>query len=385
MNFAPPFHVLASLHSFRLGKEYFPKLIIRVNGPSNTSMGATDSRDRIFALLGAADNTYGLVPDYTKDMTRVFLDTTIAILENGQFWPLIYGIYGQDSSNPNWPSWMVDWSSISQRTDKHFSLSRSFDGHIARDEGGKTEWPFISFQVPPSGQSTESAKPRMFIKGLIVSAVACVTSSFRELESQIKEIVAKDEMPLSELLLQLDPFMLLLKAWLESLHSSMTNICIGGTDSGVADRIADVIMSFLASPSTPATLLTENFQAMLSGVITSLITDSDHRLGLAEGDAQKFMERLVEVLTQLITTYVEHKKERWVILQNGFIGQTAFSVEEEDIVTLFIAPSDQQSAIFVLRKVEDDLYRIIGKVHMADVDRDEFWEEHREIVIFSII
>lgn len=49
-----------------------------------------------FALLGAADNTCGLEPDYIKDATRIFLKATIAFLEHGYVWPLNFRIYGHD-------------------------------------------------------------------------------------------------------------------------------------------------------------------------------------------------------------------------------------------------------------------------------------------------
>jgi hypothetical protein len=386
MNPAPPFHVLASLHSFQLGKEYFPRLIIRANGPVNAAMGATDPRDRIFALLGAADNTCGLEHDYTKDATRVYLEATIAFLEYGYLWPLNFGIYGHDSPELNWPSWMIDWSSISRRTHKDFSYySTSIDGKIAKDKSEKIKRPSVSFQISSSVQSTEPPKPRLIIQGLSISTIAQITPSFQELETQITELPAKDEPTLGELLLELDPFINLFKAWLTNLHSLISDMHIPGTESEIEDRISNVIMSYLPNQRISTGLLTEEFQAILTGIITSLITNSDHRLDPGDCDAEVFTNKLGQVLSKVVPTYMDHKKERWVILLNGCIGHTACPVQEKDVVVIFGSHSDKQCCVFVMRELGDNLYRIIGKVHMPEVDKDEFWEEDRDIATFTIM
>jgi hypothetical protein len=102
-------------------------------------------------------------------------------------------------------------------------------------------------------------------------------------------------------------------------------------------------------------------------------------------DAEVFTNKLGQVLSKVVPTYMDHKKERWVILLNGCIGHTACPVQEKDVVVIFGSHSDKQCCVFVMRELGDNLYRIIGKVHMPEVDKDEFWEEDRDIATFTIM
>jgi hypothetical protein len=384
-NPTPKFQVLASLHSFHIGKEYFPRLVMRVNGPNSSTMGATDPRDRIFALLGAASDTYGLEPDYNKDVARVYLDATIAFLEHGYLWPLNFGLYGQDSSNPTWPSWMVDWSSIARLARKDSSYS-STSISIQTTDSGTTELrpPSVSFPNSNSAQPGEAATPRLLIQGLIISTVAQTTPSFHELEPQVTEVPAKEEPTLNELLLELDPFMPLLKIWLTALHSTMRKMGITDTEPGIEEKISNVLMSYLSSPYTPIGILNDQFKATLVGLVTSLIANSDH-LWIHEPDTEVLMARVADVLGQLTPTYLEHKEEKWVISRNGYIGLTEYPVQKEDVIAVFGALSGQQCCVFVLREAKENVYRIIGKVHMPEVDKNGLLEDGRNITTFTIV
>jgi serine/threonine protein kinase len=71
----------------------------------------TDPRDRIFAILGLAPNTFKMLnlwPDYTRSYSQILLDLAIALLEIGNTEVLTYG--GASSRKSDLPSWAPSWS-----------------------------------------------------------------------------------------------------------------------------------------------------------------------------------------------------------------------------------------------------------------------------------
>jgi hypothetical protein len=76
---------------------------------------ATDPRDRIFALLSFATDAaaLGLKPDYQKSCKEVYLETTISLISK---WFLdIFSLCEVHKNIPELPSWVPDFTSISQR------------------------------------------------------------------------------------------------------------------------------------------------------------------------------------------------------------------------------------------------------------------------------
>jgi len=230
----------------------------------------------------------------------------------------------------------------------------------------------------------EAATPRLFIQELLISTIAQTTPSLHELEPQVAEALAEDEPILNELLLELDPFMPLLKMWLTALHSTMRKIGIPDTEPGIEEKISNVLMSYLLSPYASIGILNDQFEGTLVGVVTSLIANSDH-LWIQESDIKVSTDRVVNVLAQFIPTFLEHKEEKWVILRNGYIGLTAYPVQKEDVIAVFGALIGQQCCVFALREAKENIYRIIGKVHMPKVDENGLLEDGRKITTFTII
>jgi len=81
---------------------------------------ATDARDKVFALYGLLGNEEAdsslLLPDYTKDVTRVYTDVAIHILRRSRSLGLLQSIpwtlpqYGGSGGGFSLPSWVPDWS-----------------------------------------------------------------------------------------------------------------------------------------------------------------------------------------------------------------------------------------------------------------------------------
>ncbi|KAK5711418.1 hypothetical protein LTR15_012491 [Elasticomyces elasticus] len=70
-----------------------------------------DARDRIFALLGISNDTYGIVPGYTEDYRHVYTQFAAACLRQGLLLPILACAVETRSGFPpcQMPSWVPDW------------------------------------------------------------------------------------------------------------------------------------------------------------------------------------------------------------------------------------------------------------------------------------
>ncbi|CAM1503336.1 Fc.00g081120.m01.CDS01 [Cosmosporella sp. VM-42] len=93
--------------------QHFPDLL-----QSSFRLGATDPKDRVFALLGIAKDApnLGLTPDYSKTYKAVLIETAWRLAARGHF-ILDYSRGLRESKlAPDTPSWVPEWSLRSSRT-----------------------------------------------------------------------------------------------------------------------------------------------------------------------------------------------------------------------------------------------------------------------------
>ncbi|RYP13678.1 hypothetical protein DL767_010630 [Monosporascus sp. MG133] len=85
-------------------------LLVMTNELQMFAFQATRPEDQIYALLGlAADaDALGIVPDYTREVRDVYVDTARAILESSEDLDIIY--YSQFPKRIELPSWVPDWT-----------------------------------------------------------------------------------------------------------------------------------------------------------------------------------------------------------------------------------------------------------------------------------
>jgi hypothetical protein len=131
---------------------------------SMDSIGATEPRDRIYALLGLAEGqpSRSIVPNYASSLCEVFTDTAEALLNYGNFDILVLSQFPKSQpldGEPELPSWVPDWKGHIQR---RYGSYRSDNCHEA---SGQRE-PHISFEIPPGGQKI------LHIKGCTVDTIA---------------------------------------------------------------------------------------------------------------------------------------------------------------------------------------------------------------------
>lgn len=76
------------------------------------SLGATDPRDKLFALLGLSNDLIAITPDYTKPSENLFIDTvTAAISQTRNLDALCLGNRRPNERNPKLPTWVIDFGS----------------------------------------------------------------------------------------------------------------------------------------------------------------------------------------------------------------------------------------------------------------------------------
>lgn len=125
-------------------------------------IGTTNPRDRIYALLGMAEEELGLSiePDYSKSVCEVFTNAAEAFLNCGNFDILVLSQFPKSKRDdePDLPSWVPDWTSHIQR---RYGNYRSDNCHEADGQQKAS----ISFASLPRGQKV------LHIKGCAVDTI----------------------------------------------------------------------------------------------------------------------------------------------------------------------------------------------------------------------
>jgi hypothetical protein len=113
-----------TLLKFRRATGPFPLIYLM---RSLRKFGATDPRDKVFALLGIAGDAdaLGLRPDYRKSCEEVYTELALTFIRNGYHDPLSLSDSSRDITDL--PSWAPDWSTKSCR---HPLQERSLDRSI---------------------------------------------------------------------------------------------------------------------------------------------------------------------------------------------------------------------------------------------------------------
>lgn len=102
------------IHNFKADQRWpLNELLLGLKSGRGMRLMASDSRDYIYGFLGLATNesTFGISPDYSKSCAELYRELVQKMLQNGKLEVLRYG--GGDRSEstmPELPSWVVDWS-----------------------------------------------------------------------------------------------------------------------------------------------------------------------------------------------------------------------------------------------------------------------------------
>lgn len=119
---SPKVYLMVSMSQIYQQQDYSLLLMLRTNSYNSFAyigngvqqpLGATDPRDKVFALLGLVNDkdsleALGVFPDYTKSKEEVYTTTMTAMLRKGHIslLSICCGIEGPNGL----PSWVPDWS-----------------------------------------------------------------------------------------------------------------------------------------------------------------------------------------------------------------------------------------------------------------------------------
>jgi hypothetical protein len=118
----------------------------------------TDPRDHIFAFLSLSDGSCPIRPDYTKTISRVYLESTTALIKSSKSLKNLYSGYNPEIFNASRtdrrsdeiiPSWVPDWSSHRSSVEIDAFAGNSYTASMGRrlpDNLSDTfppEWPWL--------------------------------------------------------------------------------------------------------------------------------------------------------------------------------------------------------------------------------------------------
>jgi hypothetical protein len=126
LNNPVPFHIeFSMLQNRRRGWQRGKFLDIKQLLVSARLAGATDPRDKVFAVCGLIDPAYSIVPDYMETVQQIYCRTTVAIMLQERSLDILAfckhprrASFGSDAL----PTWCPDWSSPPTLINKRSNL-----------------------------------------------------------------------------------------------------------------------------------------------------------------------------------------------------------------------------------------------------------------------
>lgn len=142
-----------------------------VKDSSSNSVGATDPRDRVYALLGIAndDAAKDIVADYTLSCEQAFIMTARVLLRHGH--DDILSLCRQRRACTDLPSWAPDWSADLRKPWSVWHINdRLFNASGVLDEGSTHA---------VLSDTLERLDPQLLLKGVIVDTIEDTGKLFR--------------------------------------------------------------------------------------------------------------------------------------------------------------------------------------------------------------
>ncbi|GIZ41578.1 hypothetical protein CKM354_000487700 [Cercospora kikuchii] len=134
---------------------------------------ATDPRDKVFALLGIASSSEGLVPDYTKSCEAVYRDVAATLLQRSSHLELLASCHATPERNESKPSWVPDWSDLTRKPYK-LAGNQNFESSEVSTE------PLRIFKASAETTTTSSRLKiednKLHLQGYITEKISAVSS-----------------------------------------------------------------------------------------------------------------------------------------------------------------------------------------------------------------
>ncbi|KAF8846854.1 hypothetical protein BDZ45DRAFT_733974 [Acephala macrosclerotiorum] len=283
----------------------------------------SDRRDNVYSLLGLAADTLGVIPDYTKSLEDVFIETAKAILA-GVKGTRVLVCCNLQTSSLNLPSFAIDWS-VDQDSPL-YSLEHLGIRHL---------WSTTS-----NGPVLKDLK--MHLTGVRVSRVSGITVSLGDTELRVCKENVKN-----------------LKAMLWQQWIKVTYDFLRALPHKIAppDPFAVVEeMAFTFSHSMGVTNRTE-----LKKAVTTAI----------EGDFESAIQSWSHpVWLSRIDVFYRYRspEARLFVTDNGFVGHISSRVQLRDLLVAFYGCN----VPFVIREMENRVNKLVGPCVVPRLLRKEF-------------
>lgn len=365
---------------------------------------ATDDRDKIYALLGLADDevAQGIVPDYSPRNTasRLYIDVARRFVDAGLGSELLHQA-GLDTKTPDLPSWVPDWT---------FQSRSAMTTQLYRCMGSTT--PMIS--ICPSYKNDEL--PKLVVRGAELSSLKFVSAAWRYYSHDPSEPSFSQFANASDLEIPLfndeDARNFILNmALLYEPGSSGKRYAGEGWENAVARTLAadcswdgrriGVPAKDEEKEKDPASEFRDAFEAFREFYNKGPKSEDDlkrpgvkvHQSGifmwLLEFDKEKEDELQKRMIPFTTSIQEAQKGRRFALLSGwggrktkvgdrGFIASVPYNAEKQDLVVML----EGFSTPFVLRKCEEDSgdeYRLVGDCYVHGVMDGEMLRDVGEV------
>lgn len=342
-------------------------------------IGATDPKDRVFGLLGMARdaNTLGIVPDYTKTVVEVYRDATRAFIEHGFINILCFAQPNRKVANL--PSWVPDWSGFILDPICHISYS---------------EWIYSAATSKNILIGTTADSNSISLHGVEVDTI-----------KEIGNFLWDGNSGVSANNLQLQTFFAALKDFLAAAFKTQDKFPTIYTSSlrreeaiwrfptgdkesqhGVFRRATDLsqkryqinqeIMELvewrpeLADLGAHLEKLEEQGVVMSDSYRDEMLTKSNLMRNLRKDVGGVNYKSDMRILTN----------KRFYYTEKGYIGFGSIDIQKGDVVCLIFGANSP----FVLRKVHEDQYILVGEAYCDGIMDGEFLESNPKGRMFDL-
>jgi hypothetical protein len=305
----------------------------------------SDPRDNVYSLLGLAADTLGVIPDYTKSLEDVLIETTKAILA-GVEGTCVLVCCNLSRSSLDLPSFAIDWRVALDS--QLYSLEHLSIYHCSKRSAD------VTFRSTTSNKLVLKDL-QIRLTGLRLSNVYRITISLGDVERQVRTLMGEGAENVKNLKAML---------WQEWIKVGYNFLCALPQKIAPPDAFAtieDMVFTFGHSMGvTNRTELKKAVMTALEGEFERAIQSWSHQVWLARFD--------------VIYRY-RSPEARLFVTDNGFVGHISSPVQPRD----HLVALNGCNVPFVIREVESGVYRLVGPCVVPRLLRGELPEpEPRE-------
>jgi hypothetical protein len=321
---------------------------------STTPPSSTDARDLVYAFLGLANKTYGVIPDYMKSIEEVFTNTTMGYLEESADISIIQ-MCDQSKSTLMIPSWVIDWEIVADM----IATGRLGIAHsgAARYQGMS---PNLAFKHG-DGEHSQRRQIKMHINSVLVGRVDQVSPSMRD-----QKMSLLDTSTLPSDATWWVPKFAMWKTWLELALHFLRGLPSHQDYPDPLTTIEDILRLITGGLAKGQTGLLDYLNTLLKGDAESCVTSQNLWLWFALIDAKCDKQVLDSSLFSTNTVYVGY---RGAVVENG------------DLLVVFCGTSIP----FIIRPVGEDVYRVVGTCIVPRIDHGEFAESNLRVQEYVVL